>query len=155
MVVEIESWQEEREARIRRQQLGAREQLGAYLQSFPWSYFITVTTRKPWKDSISLNREAYRVLNEATAVERSFLCTEPYYLRGGVHLHGLVKADDKYEQFIPTRDIWQRLFTRFGRSKVEVVRSLENVTGYCSKYVTKSTGDYYFWGRKTFWEARK
>lgn len=151
-MTETMTWEEEREARARRHQLGARDSLSTYLQGFDWSYFITVTTRKPWQDAIALNREAYTMLNEVTAVERAFLCTEPHYIRSGVHLHGVVKADAKYVEFIPTERIWRSLFTRFGRSKVEVIRSQEQVTGYCSKYVTKSQGDYYFWGRKELWQ---
>lgn len=150
-MIEQMTWEEEREARVRRHQVEARDSLSSYLQSRDWDYFITVTTRKPWHDAIALNREAYSKLNGITAIERAFLCTEPYYVRSGVHLHGLVKADKKYVEFIPTQRIWQGLFTRFGRSKVELVHNLEQVTGYCSKYVTKSQGDYYFWGRKELW----
>ncbi|MBA7540938.1 hypothetical protein ES705_33241 [subsurface metagenome] len=144
---------EEIEARCRVQALGARAELSTYLQTMSWDYFLTVTTRRPWQDSIALNREVYTNLNCATAVERAFICTEPHYIRSGVHAHGIVKVDIKYRAFIPTSLIWSNLFQRFGRSSVDLVRSQGDVSMYCSKYVTKSSGDYNFWGRNVFWQG--
>lgn len=151
MVKESLTWNEEREASRRSLQLRARDGLAESLRSMPWDYYFTVTTRKPWHDAIALSREVYHKLNELTAVERSFIATEPYYLRSGVHAHGLVKTDVKYMSFVPTGTIWCGLFNRFGRSSVDLIRSSADVSMYCSKYVTKSTGDYFFWGRKEFW----
>ena len=147
------SLQEESDTRARSQQLNAKDELSGFLHSMGWDYMLTVTTRKPWHDAISLNREVYKSLNRSTAVERAFLCTEPYYLRSGVHVHGLVKVDSKYREFVSPSNVWQGLFNRFGRSKVDFVRSHEAVAGYCSKYVTKSSGDYYFHGRTDFWKG--
>ena len=35
------------------------------------------------------------------------------------------------------RDVWRTWFDRYGRARIEPVRDKEDVTGYCSKYVTK------------------
>jgi hypothetical protein len=55
--------------------------------------------------------------------------------------------------------VWSDLFKSFGRAKVEPARSLENVTGYCAKYLLKqqdSVADYYeVFGTRRQWEAGK
>lgn len=127
------------------------EAMAEFLKSYEWDYFLTVTTRKPWHDSYALKREAFKTLNQVTATERAFLCTEPYYIRSGVHLHGIVKVDKKYKEFVPLNRIWGNMFQRFGRSKVEFARSNEAVAGYCGKYVLKSSGDYDLYGRSNNW----
>lgn len=146
-----EEWDIEREANRKSTKLKARDELSEMLRGKDWDYYITVTTRKIWKDSIALSRECYKKLTEITAVERAFLATEPYYIRSGVHLHGIVKVDDKYRQFVKPYKIWRGLYSRFGRSDVQMVKSGEDVSSYCSKYVVKGEGDYYFWGRKDYW----
>ena len=80
----------------------AREAYSKYLQRFTWDYFITVTFRRRFTDSI--------------------------------------KAHEA---------VWER----FGRTKVEEIRSSEDVASYCAKYVVKRLSDYGFYGQPAFWHS--
>lgn len=124
------------------------EQLSAWLQELSWDYFFTITLRRPRRDSVAFIRDIRQVY-ETFAFKRLFIACEPHRFNHNLHAHGLflgdpVTAVTKSGGWIsgtPTEQ-WDKLFHRFGRSRVEPVKSLSDVSHYCSKYVTKmSDGD--------------
>ena len=118
------------------------EELREWLSSLGWTFFITVTFRQP--------REMHQSMSALNSVHKAlspwkprlvFLGTEQHVSRL-MHIHGLFSSGLIHPN---TWIMWQRLFERFGRSKVEWVRSQEDVTAYCTKYVTKKLTDYNIW----------
>lgn len=75
---------------------------------------------------------------------RAFIACEPHKFSHRLHAHVILSGGVKYR--VPLRNA---LNERFGRSDVDPVRSKEDVSGYCSKYVTKwGDGDNYdFFGK--------
>lgn len=70
-----------------------------------------------------------------------------------MHIHGLISdGEGSFEpRLLLPWDQWDKLFHRFGRTKVELIRSEEAVRKYCAKYVLKGAGDYNFYGHAYFW----
>jgi hypothetical protein len=128
------------------------DSLADFIGNRYWDYFFTVTTRKPRKDSISLIQSVWKWLNHEDYgfnLQCGFLATEPFKYQKNLHLHGILKNQDSNaidSYFGETYHYYMQrsLNYRFGRSRVEVCRSNEQVSGYCTKYVTKITdGDNY------------
>ncbi len=134
----------------------AREAYSKYLEGISWDYFITVTFKNDFRDSIRAHQTVWETLT-AHHVERAFLATERHrYPNYACHVHGLVKvpgfpgSDDRRFYHEPER-IWLSLFSNHGRSRVEEIREASQVASYCSKYVVKRLSDYGFYGEPSFW----
>jgi len=110
-----------------------------FLRKQPWDYFITATFRDPLP--------AYRVATSLRSVARTlrrfrpsavFLGAEEhasrYFHIHGLYKHGLIR--------VQASDVWQQLFTTYGRARVDIIRSVDDVAAYCTKYVTKELADY-------------
>lgn len=118
------------------------EALATWLESMPWDYFWTVTSRRPRRDALALIRDVshhFRSLDYASAL---FIACEPHRLSRNLHAHGLYRSETGTQLGlslgVPSPGgIWEGLFYRFGRSRVEPIRSTSEVSAYCSKYVTK------------------
>jgi hypothetical protein len=148
-----------------------KEAYADWLQSKPWDYFLTTTFRSPRKEPYYAIKHVWNTL-KPHGIGRAFLACEPHQ-SGDLHIHGIVAGlmtrqsiGDGGEIYVPTRYkrdgqlrldppevIWGDLFKVFGRSKVELCRSNEDVAGYCAKYVLKQQSrvcDYYgvFGGRR-------
>lgn len=124
-----------------------------YLQSQNWDNFITVTFRRDWRDTIKASEAVWGALHRCH-VQKAFLAVERHrYPNWSCHVHGLISGYEGgwYPQMLLPWEIWQTLFSRFGRSQVEAVRSSEDVAIYCSKYVIKRMSNYGFYGQKEFW----
>lgn len=62
-----------------------------------------------------------------------FYALEPNPGRDGYHVHALwCDCENKSR-----RVIWQTWFGRYGRVRIEPIRSRDDVSDYCAKYVTK------------------
>ena len=111
-----------------------------YLQGFKWDAMLTVTFRKPRKDPI-YNRQQIWNSEISSFAKRAFLISEPH-TTGFLHYHGLVKfvsgaGGPKHMcNWLETN-----LTNRFGWSAVSPIRNMQEVAGYCSKYVVKSIED--------------
>lgn len=126
------------------------EELSLWIQSYKWHSFLTVTCKYPRKDSIALMRDIWDLLSERSnqfwwcpdglyLPVRAFIACEPHKFSNNLHAHAIIAGGEKYR--IP---INRALNSRFGRSRVELCRSMGDVAGYCSKYVTKwGDGDNY------------
>lgn len=152
-------------AAIESRRLGwTREAYAEFLQSFCWEDMITVTFREPRKEPYYAAKNVWRVLfngqNSAghyNCVSRAFLAVEPFQ-SGDLHIHGLIAGNVrgvKPEMALPW-EIYDSLFTRFGRTRVEACNSMEAVTNYCAKYILKQQSRvcdfYYLFGDKYSWE---
>ncbi len=129
-------------------------QYAEFLQEHHWDYFLTVTFRKPRMDPYYAIRDVWRCVEDHQAT-RGFLVAEPHISRN-LHIHGIVSGAPP--EWRPEIDlpwvIWNDCFHRFGRSKIDLVRSQGDVAGYCSKYVVKqlNQGDHYeIFGSKLDW----
>lgn len=130
----------------------ARESYSRYLQSFDWDYFATVTFRKDWRDSIKAHETVWE--NLAPYCSRAFLAVERHrYPNYNCHVHGLLKThtfETGSPMFTP-EFLWVGLYVHFGRTQVEEIREMSQVSNYCSKYVVKRLSDYAFYGSPSFW----
>ncbi len=129
------------------------ESLAGWLPEYDWQYWFTVTCRKPRRDALALMRD----IAEAPGYERLFLACEPFKYSHNLHAHGLIAAPEpatlpwrgagyKPDSWDDFREKWNH---RFGTTRVEPIRSMADVAGYCAKYVCKITdGDNYnFYGQ--------
>lgn len=119
--------------------------ISTWLQSTPWDYFFTITTRKARRDSVAFIRDVKAELLRGNQTQKIFVACEPFKLNKDLHAHGLllqggqVDSDGSYRNTITTYNLWHDLFRRFGRSRVETINSRRQVANYCTKYVTKLT----------------
>ncbi len=132
-----------------------RGQYAEFLQGYNWDYFLTSTFRRQRKEPYYALQSVWHRLQNYN-VARAFLVAEPHQT-GDLHIHGLAAGAGpgwRPEMALPW-DIWQGLFKRFGRAKVEACNTQEAVTGYCAKYLLKQQSracDYYeVFGNKFAW----
>jgi hypothetical protein len=137
-----------------------RDQYSQWLQTYFWDYFVTVTFRSPRKEPYYALQHVWHSLQNYN-VARAFLACEPFKSGGDIHVHGIVAGRSpgwRPEVRLPW-EIWQGLFNRFGRSKVELCNSLAAVSNYCTNYILKdqsSSMDYYeLFGDKFAWQQGK
>lgn len=112
-----------------------------FLQSFHWDYFITLTPKRPRTDAIAYIRDTWEQFDRLY-VGRAFLACEPFKYQRNLHVHGLVSYLNPWR--MPNARSMQGYFDKFGRSRIEDIEAIPNVTGYCTKYASKwSDGDNY------------
>lgn len=130
------------------------EQMAGWVSSLaPWQVICHLT----WRDRVGDDGVARGISVESAArsyegfMRRSyphlsyFYAVEPNPSRFGTHVHALwADARGVYR-----KEAWASWFKRFGRARIEPVRSFEDVSGYCSKYVTKAGG--VWWNVKLQW----
>jgi hypothetical protein len=132
-----------------------RQEYSEWLQDYNWDYFLTSTFRRQRQEPYYALQSVWHELKKSF-VARAFLVAEPHQ-SGDLHIHGLAAGTGggwRPEIALPW-DIWQGLYKRFGRAKVEACNSQEAVTGYCAKYLLKQQSrvcDYYeVFGTKLAW----
>lgn len=136
-----------------------RERYAEWLQGYRWDYFATATFRQPRKEPYYALKHVWHELHTHSNVDRAFLVAEPFQ-SGDLHIHGLLAGDDAWRPYMELPwNIWQGLFDRFGRAKVETVNDANAVAMYCAKYLLKQQSrvcDYYeIFGNKHFWQNGK
>lgn len=98
----------------------------------PWQVILHGTWR--WEASVwSAQRAVEKFRLKHLSRCSFFYALEENPGRDGYHVHGLL-ADCTA---IYWKDIWAAWCKRYGRFRSEPVRSTEDVTRYCAKYVTK------------------
>lgn len=116
-----------------------RRALASWLQSQEWDYFFTITCRRERRDRLALLRDVKGELDEKSYHGRGFIAIEPHF-NGGIHAHGLVYNHPQAvvgDYAHNAGDFWYSSFQKFGRSRFSTVKSVESVSAYCAKYVTK------------------
>lgn len=138
-----------------RNSTSAREAYARYLQGFEWDYFATITWKRHFRDSIKAHERVWEII--ASHCERAFLAVERHrYPNHDCHVHGLIKVPrfsgvESGHNYWSAEGIWRDCYYNAGRSRVEAIRSAEDVSSYCSKYVVKRLSEYCFYGRPSFW----
>jgi hypothetical protein len=117
----------------------------------PWSVFMTPTFR--WEASLESARRCFEKFMRMQLPEVSyFYAIEENPSRDGHHVHALW-ADC---EAVLRRGVWERWFEKYGRARIEPVRSKDDVTDYCGKYVCKASA---WWNFKLvspdLWHAQK
>lgn len=132
-----------------------KKQYAEWLKEYNWDYFMTATFRKPRREPYYALQHVWYELKRHW-VARAFMGVEPHQ-SGDLHIHGIIAGSPpgwKPEIALPW-DIWQGLFKRFGRARVEACNTREAVSLYCAKYVLKQQSrvvDYYdVFGSKLAW----
>jgi hypothetical protein len=109
------------------------EAMSSWVQGLkPWQVISHLTFE--WEASMDSTRRNYEkfMRTELSDVDY-FYAIERNPSRAGHHVHALWHRP----LAIARRQAWADWFHRYGRARIEPVRSSEDVTGYCAKYVTK------------------
>ena len=129
----------------------------SYLQTLPWTYFITGTTR--YELTLNSNRRLQERFFEALCLRGSklFWVAEPFDLKDGCHSHSLLHIPDNIKPFDPASDFlfreiintWQwatgnkdLLKEKWNRIQVKKFDHKRGAGGYCGKYLFKNNADY-------------
>ncbi len=113
------------------------EAYAEYLQSFSWDFYSTVTFRRLRRDPLAAAAVVWACLYGKFLATRAFVAAERHAL-DGIHLHLLHQHyHEMGRQGVKSYSIWLYLFKAFGRTTVEAIKSPEQVSSYCSKYVSK------------------
>jgi hypothetical protein len=98
----------------------------------PWQVIAHHTFA--WEASIWSAQKSYeRFMRKEVPGVSYFYALEENPSRDGHHVHALW-ADC---EAVHRSAIWEHWKARYGRNRIEPVRSVEDVVSYCSKYVTK------------------
>jgi len=125
-----------------------RPAYGAWLASFPWDYFITVTFRGPVpmrrQESVT-HAVGQSIKSRYETVDMLALFAEPHVSQT-LHLHGLARLGASEDIVARARrDMQAYLSGKFGRSQVAFPRGSGAVTKYVAKYCVKTDGYYELW----------
>lgn len=136
-----------------------KEEYAKFLQEYYWEDFFTATFRRPRHEPYYADKHIWSELKNYN-VTRAFIGIEPFQ-SGDLHAHGMISGNISgwRPEMKLTWDIWEGLFNRFGRAKVEACNSAERVSEYCAKYILKQQSRacdyYYFHGDKFSWAIGK
>jgi len=109
----------------------------------PWQIIAHLTFK--WPCSLDSGRRVYeRFMARHLPHLSYFYALEQNPSREGFHVHALW-ADSRN---VFRKEAWAAWFTRYGRARIEPVRNYSDVSGYCSKYVTKERS---WWNYKLQW----
>ena len=98
----------------------------------PWQVISHLTFE--WEASQDSTRRNYeKFMRKKLPAVDYFYAVERNPSRDGNHVHALWHRPME----ICRKAAWSEWFNRYGRARIEPVRSSEDVTGYCAKYVTK------------------
>lgn len=103
-----------------------------------WSVISHQTFR--WEASLWSARRCYeRFMKKELPAIGYFYALEANPGRPGYHVHALWADPSELHAGVQVQrsEIWQRWFKRYGRSKIEPIKSVDDVADYCSKYVCK------------------
>lgn len=98
-----------------------------------------------WECSLDSGRRVYeRFMKRHLARVSYFYALEENPSRDGFHVHSLwADAGSVFR-----KEAWSAWFQRYGRARIEPVRSHQDVSGYCAKYVCKERA---WWDVKLQW----
>lgn len=118
----------------------------SFLSRYPWQVFFTISYRDEIPARLAIDRAArwlhglWSVYSDRVDSMMAFIVAEQFRFRGGYHCHGLMYTSPISYLDIPDslRMGWlhgRELFESMVR--MEGIRSVGNVQGYVSKYLTK------------------
>lgn len=98
-----------------------------------------------WECSMDSGRRVYeRFMQRHLARVSYFYALEQNPSRDGFHVHALWADTGSVFRKLA----WSEWFQRYGRARIEPVRSYNDVSAYCAKYVTKERA---WWNVKLQW----
>ncbi|MBA7553801.1 hypothetical protein ES705_46400 [subsurface metagenome] len=123
----------------------------AYLDTFSWDFFLTGSTR--YELTLKSARRLIERWYERVRLEGCttlFWVAEPFELKDGHHLHGLLELPNCGKQYYKLMIDWWQWATGNGEGTKEKWNALNlqtydtkrNAGSYCSKYVMKDRSDY-------------
>lgn len=98
----------------------------------PWQVFSTLTFEGEFTRDAAA-RAYERFMRKALPKVTYFYSIERNPSREGHHVHAMW-AD---AETVPRKHVWKEWKNRHGRNRIEPVKSKDDVSGYCAKYVTK------------------
>lgn len=108
----------------------------------PWNVIAHLTFR--WEVSLDGARRGYeRFMKRALPQVSYFYAEERNPQRDGYHVHALWHGN------IFRREAWASWFERFGRARIEPIKSRADGVDYCAKYVIKEEA---WWNVKLQWD---
>ena len=138
-----------------------RQELTKFITSKEWHWFLTLTTsyEMSYNSAYRLSNRYFKNLHKSfnNSIFEMFFTIEPHKIKGGTHIHALLKTDfnnlnfDKH-LFTYLVDTFQKTAGRkmtgkFQRNKIVKIKGdTQAVSKYCVKYITKETvnhWDYY------------
>ncbi len=124
----------------------SQKALAKWLASYTWDYWFTATSKD--KDSCKYPTVALGRASQALrGVARGFVGAETHYL-GGWHTHGIFALACDPGEKAGVKCYIERDLSRYGINRIEQARSLDSVTTYLSKYITKEAcGEWQLIGR--------
>jgi hypothetical protein len=111
------------------------EQMAGWVHQLkPWQVISHLTFE--WEASQDSTRRNYeKFMRQQLPDVDYFYAVERNPSRAGNHVHALWHRPME----IARKGAWSEWYARYGRARIEPVRSQEDVTGYCAKYVTKES----------------
>lgn len=124
-----------------KQQSPEAQAWGAYLSKFKWDYFGTFTFSEQYSE-VGARRAYERFIQsyEIRPVRATFFGIERGTRYGRIHLHSLLQYEP--DKRPPAQLIWRKWFEVYGRAKVEIPESQNDVAAYAAKYASKDMVDY-------------
>lgn len=125
-----------------------------WLLGYDWDAYYTQTFKNRRNDGTNAAIACWYILENRLSWTRGFIAVETHRL-GGVHLHCLLSDELLDWNNIPraTNELKHRFTSTkkymdkaFGFSHISSARNQATVNLYCSKYVVKNNGDYFFLG---------
>ena len=125
-------------------------QIASWVQGLaPWSVIAHMTFKYDRGCSLDSAQRLYeRFMQKNLSDVSYFYAIEENPSRDGHHIHALWAESSEGGQVVRRSDMWKRWFTTYGRNRIEPVRSHHDVSGYCSKYVSKDCFQRGWWNVK-------
>ncbi len=118
-----------------------REAWGGFLSRYPWDWFLTLTFREP-VPSFTAHRRFQRFAHDienAAGLPVAWFRADEYGPAGGrLHIHALMLNTAALSRLF-WMDRWQQ---HNGYARIFPFDPQQGAAFYCSKYVTKTSGDW-------------
>jgi hypothetical protein len=124
--------------------LSCRPELVKWISTFNWTFFVTLSFRKPITGTTSLKhfrRLLWYIANKNKVKVRAFAGVEWYQDRQGKHIHALIGYNGN-NTFLSYHKWW---YEHYGLDKWEVYDHSRGAGYYVTKYILKEDSDSATW----------
>jgi hypothetical protein len=126
------------------QSIAPRQELVKWLSTFSWTFFVTLSFRRPITGGTSFKhfkRLLWYVANKNKVDVRAFAGVEWYHDREGKHIHALIGYDGE-NTFRSYHEWW---YEHYGLDRWEVYDPRRGAGYYVTKYILKEDNDSATW----------
>lgn len=145
-----------------------KTELSTFISNQDWDWFLTFTTSYDlsYNSAYRLSNRFFKNLHKPfkSSIFEMFFTIEPHKIKGGTHIHALLKTEFKNRNFdkhfftflVDTfqKTAGRKMTGKFQRNKIVKIKGDKTaVSKYCVKYITKETinhWDYYKTGLTEF-----